>query len=91
MKTLNKYLIPELVDIVLDYYYYTMHKNNTGNLVSEYHKTYTFDTYNNCLLLLEYKYRFKAYNFRMIKDFKRYNYNVHNKIGPVAILPRNYL
>ncbi len=79
-------LIPELANIVLDYYYSMIHKENTINLISEYHKRCKWDT---CWDCLDDKYTSRAYNYRNMKLLN--NYKIYNNTSFVSILPRNYM
>ncbi len=63
---LKLYVIPELTAIVLDYYYSMIYKENTVNLISEYHKRYIWNESGNCI---NTAYGLLAFNYRTQKYF----------------------
>ncbi len=93
MKTLNKYLIPELTSIILDYYYFTIHKENTDNLINEYHKMSNLNTcWGNICICLSDGYKLKPYNYRSMECMDFFRPRIYNIKGEsVAMLPKNYL
>ncbi len=86
MKTLNKYLIPELTSIVLDYYYHNVENMNKLNI--EYHNRASYDDYDNLIL----RPSFKLYNYRWPEYYPQEYYDINNIYGYyVGVLPNNYL
>ncbi len=91
MKSLNKYLIPELSNIVLDYYYFTLHNENMKQLNKEYHDRVTYTDWFKSfpLTLCTSLGKKKMYQFRVLeRKYYIYVYNMHKNV--VGNLPKNY-